>query len=106
MVNAEFAYLEKNKHYASYLEEHYPRCRNFILATGGQKGTYDDFVLLTWADVCVRIRQWVAERAQKEIGCAMLLLFCAIVEQQLNALKTGSATQIAYIEHMDYMKDN
>jgi len=104
VVDAESAYLDKNDGYSSYLEKYYQGCRNFLLTTGCQKSSYSGFVSLTWDEICARIRQWVAERSGHGLSNAMLLLFCAIVEQQLGALKVGSTAQIAYLEQMKYMK--
>lgn len=97
--SAEAADLEKNGGYVNALDAmvQYVGCRNLLLVTEHKESRYDEFTPLKWEDLCARIRKRVMRQGDGGLDLAILLLLCAIVEQQLLQLAPGSLRQIDYI---------
>lgn len=95
---AEQADLGKNPGYVRWLDSCFTNCEHILLVTRAGEITYERFRPLTWKELTLRIRSWVANSPQQRLAEAMLLFFCALVEQKLLDITKGSLRQIAYIE--------
>lgn len=100
---AESADLGKNNGYVNDLIRRYPQkeIRNFLLVTAANCLTYGDgkesFSVVTWAQLCQRMRGWIASRSSLGLLENQCLMFCGLVEHCLLQISYGS---LAHLHHL------
>ena len=113
-TDADIADTEKQKGYWAWLQNQPETLKKAILlANGGCEESYDQFRLITWADVCVELRRFASALcAQNELLlAAMILAFIGAVEQNLLGFSRSTIKCIvnrqvvtfdpAIVEHLD-----
>jgi hypothetical protein len=85
VVRPEEADLDKDKYYSQWVRSQNPDAATILLALGGAKEVYDDFVLLTWERLCLNLRRLLPKlREQRGVATAALTAaFIGAVEQNL-----------------------
>ncbi len=68
-----------------------------LIVMGHNDQYYDNFWALSWEKLCVNIRRWIISNPNGSLDQALMLLFCAIVEQFLLRISKGSMRQVEYL---------
>ncbi len=113
-TDADIADTEKQKGYCAWLQaQPEPLKKAILLASDGSEESYDQFRLITWADVCVELRRLTARFCAKNklLLAAMILSFIGAVEQNLLGFSCSTINcivnrqvvtfDLAIVEHLD-----
>ena len=95
VTSAENADTEKQQGYKESIERAYPKVAHYrLLVLQSQKNIYHDFSVITWTDICLRIRKLVSSRRVKNMMLgALMLCFAGAVEQSLLRLSIHESSQ-------------
>lgn len=85
VVSPEDADLDKDKYYGQWARSQNPDAATVLLALDGDQEVYGQFVLLTWARLCLNLRRLLPKlREQKGVvAAALTAAFVGAVEQNL-----------------------
>ena len=106
VTSAESADLGKNKGYAESLRSLYPgkNIRNFLLVTHAQNAFYGDgedaFSVVTWKQLCQRIREWIQTGKHARFSDYQFMMFCGLVEHHLLNITPGGLSHLRYLEEI------
>jgi hypothetical protein len=95
--NADKADTKKQAGYKKWLDRQPEPCKeSVLLATEGDKGTYEGFEFVAWHDVCVRLRRIAAEWVREKwcAVAALTLAFVGAVEQNLLSMKAAHLRRV------------
>ncbi|MBI3398518.1 MAG: hypothetical protein HY026_04715 [Deltaproteobacteria bacterium] len=83
--SAEEADLGKNVGYKKSLEERYGGTQyHRLLVTEAEETSYDDYKVLKWTDICIKLRKMVLEKQiEQPLAASLILSFTGAVEQNL-----------------------
>ena len=82
--SAEESDIDKNVGYKKSLKEYEGKQYHRLLVTEAEKTTYDDYKVLKWADICIKLRNMVSEKQiEQPLAASLILSFAGAVEQTL-----------------------
>jgi hypothetical protein len=107
VTTAERADVQKHPGYVESLGKQYPACdiRHLFLVTSADRRSYPissdtdapAFQAITWEELAGRMRRIVSKSGSHDLPEAMILFLCALIEQKLLGMHSGSLRQMNFV---------